>query len=213
MAISYQGGQIKSLSADEFISRGKTMADINQLVGQGVLAPTQGGQGEYTVNDLATVQSFIGNIPSSAGATELPSGEKIGTTLGGGQAPVTTSALARSELGVDLDNQVNGLQLEMPSNDNQLLDEGKRALESQKRTEEDMIRRNSEAIGSQQEVLVEGRHVSLGQWIGRTSQNRTLNFTHTEDNNEGLLGKYVPVLVTRAGPNSLAGESLTSGVL
>ncbi len=75
------------------------------------------------------------------------------------------------------------------------------------------IRRNSEAIGSRQEVLVEGRNVALGQWIGRTSQNRTLNFTHAGDDNEGLLGKYVPVLVTRAGPNSLAGESLTSGVL
>src|SRR2546425_621638 len=40
------------------------------------------------------------------------------------------------------------------------------------------IRRNSELIGAVQEVLVEGRNQALGQWIGRTSQNRTLNFTH-----------------------------------
>src|SRR6266852_1346398 len=35
------------------------------------------------------------------------------------------------------------------------------------------IRRNSEAIGAVEEVLVEGRNQALGQWIGRTSQNRT----------------------------------------
>src|SRR5439155_14855998 len=40
------------------------------------------------------------------------------------------------------------------------------------------IRKNSEMIGTTEEVLVEGRHESAGQWIGRTSQNRTLNFTH-----------------------------------
>src|SRR5207302_346960 len=51
------------------------------------------------------------------------------------------------------------------------------------------IRRNSELIGKVEEVLVEGRHDSLGQWIGRTSQNRILNFTHAETP-EPLLGKY-----------------------
>ena len=35
-------------------------------------------------------------------------------------------------------------------------------------------------IGQVREVLVEGRHESLGQWIGRTSDNRTLNFTHPD---------------------------------
>ena len=67
------------------------------------------------------------------------------------------------------------------------------------------IRRNAELIGTTQEVLVEGRHESLGQWIGRTSTNRTLNFTHPET--EGLVGKYLPVQVTRSGPNSLVGEA------
>jgi tRNA-2-methylthio-N6-dimethylallyladenosine synthase len=71
------------------------------------------------------------------------------------------------------------------------------------------IRRNAEAIGSVREVLVEGRHESLGQWIGRTSDNRTLNFTHAETNGGWLVGKYLPVRVTRAGPNSLVGESVT----
>jgi tRNA-2-methylthio-N6-dimethylallyladenosine synthase len=67
------------------------------------------------------------------------------------------------------------------------------------------IRRNAELIGTMQEVLVEGRHESLGQWIGRTSTNRTLNFTHPET--AGLVGKYLPVQVTRSGPNSLVGEA------
>ena len=72
------------------------------------------------------------------------------------------------------------------------------------------IRRNAEAIGSEQEVLVEGRNAALGQWIGRTSQNRTLNFTHSGAAEESLIGTYLPVRVTRAGPNSLAGESVIS---
>jgi len=55
-------------------------------------------------------------------------------------------------------------------------------------------------------VMVEGRHESLGQWIGRTSQNRTLNFAGRDA--EDLIGNYADVLVTRAGPNSLVGEAV-----
>ncbi|HUI51660.1 MAG TPA: MiaB/RimO family radical SAM methylthiotransferase, partial [Terriglobales bacterium] len=71
------------------------------------------------------------------------------------------------------------------------------------------IRRNAECIGAVREVLVEGRQPSLGQWIGRTSDNRTLNFTHPDTNGNSLIGKYLPVRVTRSGPNSLVGESVT----
>jgi tRNA-2-methylthio-N6-dimethylallyladenosine synthase len=70
------------------------------------------------------------------------------------------------------------------------------------------IRRNSEAIGSVQEVHVEGRNQALGQWLGRTSQNRMLNFIDENAGNEKLVGQYVNVRVTRAGPNSLVGESV-----
>lgn len=69
------------------------------------------------------------------------------------------------------------------------------------------IRRNSQLVGSTQEVLVEGRNEALGQWIGRTSQNRTLNFTHA-GSEDSLEGKYLTVRVRRAGPNSLVGESI-----
>ena len=71
------------------------------------------------------------------------------------------------------------------------------------------IRRNAGLIGSVKEVLVEGRHQALEQWIGRTSDNRTLNFTHPLDGAASLTGKYLPVRVTRSGPNSLVGESAT----
>ena len=69
------------------------------------------------------------------------------------------------------------------------------------------IRRNAEWIGRTAEVLVEGRNQALGQWIGRTSDNRTLNFTHPGGNGDSLAGRYLPVRVTRSGPNSLVGES------
>jgi tRNA-2-methylthio-N6-dimethylallyladenosine synthase len=71
------------------------------------------------------------------------------------------------------------------------------------------MRRNAALIGEVQEVLVEGRNQALDQWIGRTSSNRTLNFTHVNGESESLIGKYVPVRVTRSGPNSLVGESIT----
>jgi tRNA-2-methylthio-N6-dimethylallyladenosine synthase len=70
------------------------------------------------------------------------------------------------------------------------------------------IRRNAEMIGAVREVMVEGRNQSLGQWIGRTSDNRTLNFTSSA-NGDSLVGRYLPVRVTRSGPNSLVGEAVT----
>src|SRR5882724_7745394 len=55
------------------------------------------------------------------------------------------------------------------------------------------IRKNSELIGTVEEALVEGRNEALGQWIGRTSQNRPLNFTHADSEGGSLMGKYLPV--------------------
>jgi len=68
------------------------------------------------------------------------------------------------------------------------------------------IRRNAEYIGRVEQVLVEGRNQALNQWIGRTSQNKTLNFTSPETG-DSLIGGYRDVRVTRAGPNSLVGEA------
>jgi tRNA-2-methylthio-N6-dimethylallyladenosine synthase len=69
------------------------------------------------------------------------------------------------------------------------------------------IQRNAELIGGIQEVMVEGRNQALGQWIGRTTSNRTLNFAHAGAD-EPRAGQYMQVRVTRAGPNSLVGESV-----
>jgi len=82
----------------------------------------------------------------------------------------------------------------------------RRIMILQERQRAIQIRRNSGLIGAVEQVMVEGRHESLGQWIGRTSQNRTLNFAGREG--EDLIGKYADVLVTRAGPNSLVGEAV-----
>jgi tRNA-2-methylthio-N6-dimethylallyladenosine synthase len=74
------------------------------------------------------------------------------------------------------------------------------------------LRRNAKLIESDQEVLVEGFNTGTGQWIGRTSQNRVLNFTAppredgTKPERDQVVGRYFPVRVLRAGPNSLAGE-------
>src|SRR5579872_6644627 len=67
------------------------------------------------------------------------------------------------------------------------------------------VRRNAAYVGAVEECLVEGFNKATGQWIGRTSQNKTLNFLRP-GSEENLLGSYVEVRVTRAGPNSLAGE-------
>jgi tRNA-2-methylthio-N6-dimethylallyladenosine synthase len=83
----------------------------------------------------------------------------------------------------------------------------RRLMILQERQRAIQIRRNSALVGGVEEVLVEGRNQALGQWIGRTTQNRTLNFVHPETP-EPLLGRYLPVRVTRAGPNSLVGESV-----
>jgi tRNA-2-methylthio-N6-dimethylallyladenosine synthase len=65
------------------------------------------------------------------------------------------------------------------------------------------LERNQSLVGQVFEVLVEGASRRETQWTGRTSSNRVLNFTSSRPN---LLGEYVSVRVTGAGPNSLTGE-------
>jgi len=64
-------------------------------------------------------------------------------------------------------------------------------------------------LGEDLEVMVEGKNQTRGQWIGRTTQNKTLNFIADRDLE---LGSYVPVHVTTAFPNSLVGELTGSNV-
>jgi tRNA-2-methylthio-N6-dimethylallyladenosine synthase len=81
----------------------------------------------------------------------------------------------------------------------------RRLLILQERQRQIQIRRNAGYVGEVHEAMVEGFNRATGQWIGRTSQNKTLNFVDSSGESE-LAGSYVPVRVTRAGPNSLAGE-------
>jgi len=60
-------------------------------------------------------------------------------------------------------------------------------------------------MGQTIEVLVEGKNEARKQWVGRTSQNKTLNFG-VPDGVVPSLGSYVPVLTTVTFPNSLLGE-------
>jgi tRNA-2-methylthio-N6-dimethylallyladenosine synthase len=68
---------------------------------------------------------------------------------------------------------------------------------------------NRKHLGEDLEVMVEGKNEARGQWIGRTTQNKTLNFIADRDLE---LGSYVPVHVTTAFPNSLVGELTGSNV-
>ncbi len=60
-------------------------------------------------------------------------------------------------------------------------------------------------LGHTLEVMVEGKNAARGQIIGRTSQNKTLNFV-VNGQPEPSIGEYVPVRVTQVFPNSLLGE-------
>jgi hypothetical protein len=53
--------------------------------------------------------------------------------------------------------------------------------------------------------MVEGQNLARGQWNGRTSQNKVLNFTVPEGA-APVLGGYTPVAITSSFPNSLLGE-------
>jgi tRNA-2-methylthio-N6-dimethylallyladenosine synthase len=64
--------------------------------------------------------------------------------------------------------------------------------------------RNQKHVGEILEVMVEGKNEARGQWIGRTTQNKTLNFTAPGSSFES--GSYAQVQVTTALPNSLVGE-------
>jgi len=62
-------------------------------------------------------------------------------------------------------------------------------------------------LGQVLEVMVEGINAARGQVVGRTSQNKTLNFT-TSQPIAPAPGVYLPVRVTKTIPNSLVGEAV-----
>jgi len=72
------------------------------------------------------------------------------------------------------------------------------------------IVRNRSYIGATLEVMVEGYNGSRSQWIGRTAQNKTLNFVSGPEAKFDP-GSYAKVLVTGSFPNSLIGKLTSDG--
>jgi len=84
-------------------------------------------------------------------------------------------------------------------------EKARRLAALQERQREVSTRRNARHVGEILEVMVEGKNEARGQWVGRTSQNKVLNFT-VPAGIQPCLGGYLRVGVTRSFPNSLAGE-------
>ena len=84
-------------------------------------------------------------------------------------------------------------------------EKGRRLAILQEKQRQIQAVRNAALIGQTFEVLVSGKSRRENQWSGHTSSHRVLNFTSLE---KELLGHYVQVRVTSAGPNSLVGEQV-----
>src|SRR5579864_837286 len=78
-----------------------------------------------------------------------------------------------------------------------ILQEVQREIQSQ---------RNATLVGNTFELLVSNKSRRENQWSGHTACHRVVNFTSQQS---ALLGTYVQVRVTGAGPNSLVGEQVT----
>jgi tRNA-2-methylthio-N6-dimethylallyladenosine synthase len=85
-------------------------------------------------------------------------------------------------------------------------EKSRRLVALQERQRQIQNQTNERLIGTTFEVMVTGKSRRENQWSGHASCHRVLNFTSQEQN---LLGTYVRVRVTGAGPNSLAGEHHT----
>jgi tRNA-2-methylthio-N6-dimethylallyladenosine synthase len=67
------------------------------------------------------------------------------------------------------------------------------------------ITQNHKYLGTVSEVMVEAHNPARSQWVGRSSQNKVVNFTAL-DGSAPKVGDYAQVIVTNTFPNSLAGE-------
>jgi tRNA-2-methylthio-N6-dimethylallyladenosine synthase len=85
-------------------------------------------------------------------------------------------------------------------------EKGRRLGILQEKQREIQSERNGKLVNTEFDVLVSGKSRREDQWSGHTSCHRVVNFTSQERN---LLGTYVQVQVTGAGPNSLVGRQVT----
>ncbi|HEV3218514.1 MAG TPA: tRNA (N6-isopentenyl adenosine(37)-C2)-methylthiotransferase MiaB [Candidatus Acidoferrales bacterium] len=82
-------------------------------------------------------------------------------------------------------------------------EQGRRLAALQERQRQIQTARNETQIGQTLEVLIDGGSRREGQWAGRTSGNRVINFSSPR---KGLLGQYAQVHVSGASTHSLVGE-------
>jgi tRNA-2-methylthio-N6-dimethylallyladenosine synthase len=82
-------------------------------------------------------------------------------------------------------------------------EKGRRLAVVQEKQREIQAAGNAELAGRTFEVLVSGKSRREYQWSGYTTSHRMISFASQE---RELLGTYVQVRVTGAGPNSLVGE-------
>src|SRR5437667_7015078 len=94
------------------------------------------------------------------------------------------------------------LKLEDPIPD---AEKARRLTALQEKQRDIQMRKNASNLGRVFEVMVEGKNEARAQWIGRTSQNKVMNFKAL-DAAIPAVGGYVSVVTTATFPNSLAGE-------
>jgi len=91
-------------------------------------------------------------------------------------------------------------------------EKGRRLLRLVEHQRTILIRNNAAYVGSVEEVHVEYFNNATGQWVGKSMQHKTVNFTHADGPAARLEGTYLDVLVTRSGVASLVGEAIEEAV-
>ena len=81
-------------------------------------------------------------------------------------------------------------------------EKSRRLIVLQERQREIQRRRYQRHVGQILEVMVEGKNEARGQWIGRTSQNKTLNFTAPQARGSGEWAAIFPWLPPGAFPTA-----------
>ncbi|MEG9436200.1 tRNA (N6-isopentenyl adenosine(37)-C2)-methylthiotransferase MiaB [Edaphobacter sp. HDX4] len=67
-------------------------------------------------------------------------------------------------------------------------------------------------LGQTVEVMVESFNPARGQAVGRSTQNKTVNFTLADSMPMPTIGSYLPIRITRTMPNCLIGEAVAGSV-
>jgi tRNA-2-methylthio-N6-dimethylallyladenosine synthase len=60
--------------------------------------------------------------------------------------------------------------------------------------------------------MVESYNAARGQVVGRSSQNKTVNFTTAPGVRQPPVGSYLPVEITKTMPNCLIGEAVPGAI-